>query len=86
MLKLHKAGTSLRDIAEETSLGFQTVRTIVDQGAGHDRTTVKHLERIDPGRLREAPWRKRMRAALPKRITETLAEGRELVKRAKGLK
>ncbi len=30
-LELRKAGSSLREIAEETSLGLATVRTIVDQ-------------------------------------------------------
>jgi hypothetical protein len=38
------------------NLGLQTVRTIVDQGAGRDRTTVKHLQRIDPARFSEEPW------------------------------
>jgi hypothetical protein len=84
--KLHKAGKSLRAIQEETNLGFQTVRTIVGQTAGRDRTTIKHLQRIDPGRLKEEPWRERTRMSLPKRITETLERGRELVKAAKGLR
>jgi hypothetical protein len=48
--KLRKAGRSLREIVEETSLGLATVRTIVGQGAGRDRTTIKHLQRIDPDR------------------------------------
>jgi DNA repair exonuclease SbcCD ATPase subunit len=86
--KLSKAGKSLRAIMEETSLSFQTVRTIVDQANGVDRTTMKHLERIDPDRKEETLWRahSRVRKALPKRITETLERGRELVKAAKGLK
>jgi hypothetical protein len=88
VLKLHKTGGSLRGIAEDTSLGLATVRTIVSQKNGTDRTTVKHLERIDPDRAASARWRarKRTRDALPKRINETLAKGRELVKEAKGLK
>jgi hypothetical protein len=88
VLKLHKAGGSLRGIAEDTSLGLATVRTIVAQRDGTDRTTVKHLQRIDPDRAAAARWRarKRTRDALPKRINETLAKGRELVKEAKGLK
>ena len=67
---------------------MRTVRTIVDQGDGRDRTTIKHLERIDPDRKLEASWRARQRTrdALPKRITETLTKGRELVKEARGLK
>src|SRR5262245_14092720 len=36
VLKLRKAGKSLRTIAEETSLGLRTVCTIVDKGAGTD--------------------------------------------------
>jgi hypothetical protein len=52
--KLHKRGVSLRGIVDETSLGLRTVRTIVDQGDGRDRTTIKHLERIDPERKLEA--------------------------------
>ena len=88
VLKLRKAGRSLRGIAENLSLGLATVRTIVEQGDGRDRTTVKHWQRIDPDRKQEASWRarKRTRDALPKRINETLAKGRELVKEAKGLK
>jgi hypothetical protein len=86
--KLHKQGVSLRGIVDETSLGLRTVRTIVDQGDGRDRTTIKHLERIDPERKLEASWRarKRTRAALPKHINETLEKGRELVKEARVLK
>jgi hypothetical protein len=87
VLKLHKGDMSLRDIAEETSLGLQTVRTIVAQSSGNDRTMVGRLERIDPNRREVLAWRarKRTRDALPKRINETLAKGDELVKEAKGL-
>ena len=85
--KLHKAGRSLRWIAAETSLGLRTVRTVVERIDGRDRTTVKQLQRIDPDRKLEASWRarKRVRDGLPKRINDTLANGRELVKAAKGL-
>jgi DNA repair exonuclease SbcCD ATPase subunit len=88
VLKLHKAGKSLRAIVEETSLGFQTVRTIVAQGEGRDRTTIKHYERIgvDRREMLAERSRKRARDILPKQINETLAKGRELVKEAKGLK
>jgi hypothetical protein len=55
--KPHKAGRSLRGIVEETNLGLQTVRTIIDKDDSRDRTTVKHLQRIDPGRFKEEPWR-----------------------------
>jgi transposase len=91
VLKLHKAGTSLREIAEETSLGFRTVRTIVDQGNGTDRTARKHRARVysqpkfEPKRRRKILG-KASRASLPKRATAHLEEGRELLKQAKGLK
>lgn len=87
VLKLHKSGMSLRSIAEETNLGFRTVRTIVDRDDGRDRTTVKHLQRIDPDRAAAASWlaRKRTRDALPKRIGNSLKTGSALLKEAKGL-
>jgi hypothetical protein len=86
ILRHHKAGKSERWIAEEMTLSRRTVTTVIGKGAGTDRTTRKHLERIDPGRFREEPWRTRTRASLPKRITETLARGAEVVKAAKGLR
>ena len=46
VLKLHKAGGSLRGIADATSLGLATVRTIIGQKNGTDRTTVKHLKLV----------------------------------------
>jgi lambda repressor-like predicted transcriptional regulator len=36
--KMRKAGTSLRKIARDTSLGLQTVRTVLGRPAGKDRT------------------------------------------------
>jgi hypothetical protein len=56
---MHKAGMSLREIAEETSLGVRTVRTIIDKGDGVDRTTVKYLQRVKPEDA--AAWRSRKR-------------------------
>jgi hypothetical protein len=38
----------LRGIAEETSLGLQTVRTILDQQDGVDRTTIKQCSGSTP--------------------------------------
>ena len=72
-------------IEEETNRSFQTVRTILSKDTRTDRTTKRHLERINPGRFKEEPWRERTRANLPQRITETLERGAELVKAAKGL-
>jgi len=38
---------------------LRTVGIIVDQGDGRDRTSIKHLELIDPERQLEASWRAR---------------------------
>ncbi len=87
--KLRKAKASLRAIAEKTGLGLQTVRTIVGKDAGTDRTGKRAnlLRKREIDRLRAAEYRaqKRARDQLPKRITETLKRGDELVKAAKGL-
>jgi hypothetical protein len=76
---------------DETSLGMQTVRTILDREDWTDRTSQRRLEKIDykPVRaeLTTSRARKRTRDALPKMIAETLAAGKELLlKEAKGLK
>ena len=86
--KLRAEGLSLRAIAEETTLGLKTVCTIVDKGAGVDRTTIKHLKCIDPDRAAERLWqaRRRSRAALPKRIAAIEKANAELRLEAKGLK
>ena len=86
--KLRAEGLSLRRIAEETTLGLKTVCTIVDKGAGVDRTTIKHLKRIDPDRAAERLWQARWRSreALPKRIAAIEKANDELRKEAKGLK
>jgi hypothetical protein len=83
--KLHKAGKSLRAIAEETNLGVNTVRTIIGKENGTDRTTIKHLQRIDPDRAREKMWtaKRRQRDALPKRIHDLRKVGDDLIKEAK---
>jgi hypothetical protein len=86
--KLRKAGASLRGIAEETNLTLTTVRTIVDQADGVDRTTRKHLARIDPDRAAERQWRSKSqgRKVLPKRIAAWEETAAELRKEVKGLK
>jgi hypothetical protein len=88
VLKLRKHGMSLRDIAEETSLGLRTVCTIVDKGTGADRTSVKHLQRIAPDRAAILRDRSMARAikALPQQINATLEAGHDLLKEAKGRK
>jgi hypothetical protein len=85
--KLRKAGHSLRAIAEETSLGLQTVVTVVGKGERTDRTAIKYLKRIDPDRA-AILRRSQARAIrnLPRTISSTLKAGAELLKQAKGLK
>jgi len=88
-LRLHKAGTSLRGIVEETGLGLPTVRTIVGRKHGTDRTSQRNeLRRIEINRQEEVRRnaRQRTRDGLPKRINDLLAAGRDLVVRAKGLR
>jgi hypothetical protein len=84
-----KKGASLRVIAERTSLGLRTVRTILERDKGTDRTTKKRagLRKKELDRLRQAEWRGRKRSldTLPKRIDETQRRGEALVKAAKGL-
>ena len=88
--KLHRQGRSLRGIADDTSLGLPTVRTIVGQMNGDDRTTQKHrdrLERIEIDRQQIAEWKRERRTgdALPKSVQAALKQGRELAKEARGL-
>jgi uncharacterized coiled-coil protein SlyX len=81
--KLRKAGRSLRWIEEETSLSFQTVRTIVGKAEGTDRTS-KKWERITLDRQTAIRERRRKRDgdALPRRAQAVVETGRELIKRA----
>ena len=89
VLAKRKAGQSLRDIAEDTSLTLQTVRTIIDKADGIDRATLARLERIAPdklAKLKEARIRRLLRArdALPDKINESVERTGELLQRAKG--
>jgi DNA invertase Pin-like site-specific DNA recombinase len=52
--KLRKAGKSLRAIADELTLSLHTVVTITSKEAGTDRTTIKHLARIDRTMVRSS--------------------------------
>ena len=88
--RLRREGRSLRGIVDDTSLGLPTVRTIVGQMNGDDRTTQKHrdrLERIEIDRQQIAEWKRERRTgdALPKRVQAALKQGRELAKEARGL-
>jgi hypothetical protein len=89
VLRLRKAGRSLRGIVDDTGLALHTVRTIVAKSNGSDRTTKKHrqrLERIELGQ-RFAGWKRQRRTgdALPRRAQRVVEAGRKLVKEAKGL-
>ena len=90
MRKLRRQGTSLRAIAEDTSLGLDTVRTIVGKMNLKDRTTNKHRQRIERIDLRQeiASWKRQRRSggALPKRVQAVIEAANELVTEAKGLK
>jgi hypothetical protein len=84
--KLRKAGRSLRWIADEMSLGLNTVRTIVAKDNGTDRTSRQEQERIDL-RRQQLAWKREKRTgdALPKRAQRVVEEGHALLKEAKGL-
>jgi hypothetical protein len=89
VLKLAEAGKSLRAIMDEMNLGMQTVRTIIGRKDYSDRTTLKHLDKIDHKPIRDKLGRgdKRTRdQLLSKGIAETLAAGAELINEAKGIK
>jgi hypothetical protein len=87
VLRLYKSGASLRSIAEETSLGLRTVRTIIDRPDWRDRASRKHLERIKPDVAGERAWlaKSRVRKALPRQITAARKTCDDLHKEAKGL-
>jgi hypothetical protein len=90
VLRLHRAGRSLRWIAEEMSLGLNTVRTIVAKGSGADRTTRKHrerVERIEIDRPQAIRWKRQKRTgdALPRQAQRAVEGGHVLLKEAKGL-
>ena len=87
VLKLHKAGKSLRQIEDETSLSLRTVRTIIGRKDGSDRTTKARWQRIDIDKHQRAHWKSQKRTidALPKRIEAVIETGKALVTEAKGL-
>lgn len=99
VLELRERGTSLRDIAEETSLGLNTVRTIISKENGTDRTTRRYRrlrglegpeerqERDPEARQRVIRFKRQKRTgdALPKRAQRVVEEGRALITEAKGL-
>ena len=70
MLKLHKAGKSLRQIEDETSLSLRTVRTIVERENGTDRATRARHRRIETDKFERSRQKSRKRTgdALLKRV------------------
>jgi hypothetical protein len=87
VLRLQKAGKSLREIAFYTSLGLGTVRTIIGRNNGTDRTSKKRREKIETDRHERAHWKSRKRTgdALPKQVQAVIETGKALVQEAKGL-
>jgi hypothetical protein len=87
VLKRRLAGESLRAIAVATGLSLRTVRSVIDKKNGVDRATLARLERIAPDRAAQARMKagRRIRGALPKKITEWTKETPRLLKAAKGL-
>jgi hypothetical protein len=83
VLKLHKAGCSLRGIVDETSLGLGTVRTIIGQKNRTDRTTRKHLARVGL----HIDWKRQKKTGegLPARAQQVVETGHALLTEAKGL-
>jgi hypothetical protein len=85
VLRLRKAGASLREIGDEAGLGLQTVRTIIEGRKGTDRTMRKRMERIMPDKQEVAAWlaARRTRDALPRRLKAWEEQREELRKEAK---
>jgi hypothetical protein len=81
-----------RTVVIETGLGLATVRTIVRQTDGTDRTTQKHRKRLglEPIRIDKATrarWQRQKRTgdALPKRAQRIRETQLALLTEAKGL-
>jgi hypothetical protein len=85
IIKHHKAGKSLRWIAEELTLSLQTVRTVIGKTNGTDRTT--DMRRLKLGlEPKIKDWRVASRDRLPKAATKHFEKGRKLLQEAKGLR
>jgi Helix-turn-helix domain of resolvase len=84
VLKLRQQGTSLRNIADETSLGLSTVRTIVGRKDKTDRTSKRHLERIGSKEL-TIPWKRQKRTgdSLPRRAQKVVEDAETLAKESR---
>lgn len=83
--QLHAEGKSLRGIAEDLSLGLQTVHTILGKDVYLDRGSRKILQRIAPDHLREKLYQRRKtgRKALQRQINTWLKTRTELDREAR---
>ena len=84
VLKLHKAGQSLRSIAEDVNISVRTVRTIVDKKHGVDRSRVARIKLIEPSLLAGIRAQRKVRATLPRRVSASKEKIAKLIKEAKG--
>ena len=84
VLKLHKAGQSLRSIAEDVNLSVRTVRTIVDKKDGVDRSRVARIKLVEPSLLAGITAQRKVRATLPRRVSASKEKMAKLIKEAKG--
>lgn len=86
--RLSKTGHTLREIADETKLSFQTVRTIMRQ-KDDDRATKKKndLQKIEQKQHRIGSWRarKRTRDALAAQSSALLKDGESLLRDGRDL-
>lgn len=84
MLKLHKAGQSLRSIAEDVNLSLRTVRTIIDKKDGVDRSRVARIKLVEPSLLAGIMAQRKVRATIPRRVSASKEKMAKLIKEAKG--
>jgi uncharacterized coiled-coil DUF342 family protein len=87
--KLRKAGHTLREIAHETHLSFQTIRTILGhKNNAHGAAKKKdQFRKMEVNRHRAISWRatKRPKDTPPAEINAVLKEGEGLVKDGRNL-
>jgi hypothetical protein len=83
--RLRRGGVSPRDIAEET-LSPRTVRTIIDQRTGTDRTDQASAAWIDPDHAGERilQAKRRMRQALPRNTAAVEKAKRQAAQKGQG--
>ena len=84
--KLRKIGHTLREIANETNLSFQTIRTIIGQkgGVGRIDKTKNKLRKIELSHHRMNSWRTRNRIG-DARIKAVLKDSKNLLKDGENL-